>query len=145
MKRPRLKMDEFVRVARKVVDELPENLRTWLDNVTIDVELEPWPELLKDMDLSPDEQPLGLFVGTMINEREYGEAPLNRIYLFKRPIEDACESTAEIEYEIRRTILHELAHHFGFEERDLEAFEARPSPFREGSPTDQDDGDEPAT
>lgn len=123
-------MREFVRAAQRVIESLPEPFRVWLDNVLVDVELSPSPKMLADLGMAPDETLFGLFIGAPIGEREGGEIPFNRILLFKRPIEESCDSTAEIEYEIRRTLLHELAHHFGFEENDLDAFEAKPSPFQ---------------
>jgi predicted Zn-dependent protease with MMP-like domain len=72
---------------------------------------------------------MGLFEGTPLTEQAYGAHAPNRIVLFKQPIERACRSRAEIAYEIRRTVIHELAHHFGYSEEELEAFEAAASPF----------------
>lgn len=123
-----LSMDEFCRAAREVIDGLPDELRSWLENTVVDVELEPWPQLLAGM-TDAGEPLLGLFEGAAITEQEYGEHAPNRIWLFKRPIESICRSRDEVKYEIRRTLLHELAHHFGYSEADLEDFESRPSPF----------------
>ena len=53
----------------------------------------------------------------------------NRILLFQRAIESRCRSVEEVHYDIRVLLLHELAHHFGYEESDLDDFEAQPSPF----------------
>lgn len=124
-----LSMDEFCRVAQEVIAELPPHLRAWLENTVVDVELEPWPELVADMDVSEDEPLLGLFEGAAVTELEYGEHAPNRIWLFKRPIEAVSRSRGEVKYEIRSTLLHELAHHFGYSEEDLAEFESRPSPF----------------
>ena len=88
--------------------------------------------------MDPEEDTLmGLFEGRAVTEQEYGEHLPNRILLFKRPIEEVCRSRAEIAYEIRRTLVHELAHHFGYSEEDLEEYESRQSPFdadQESSP-----------
>jgi predicted Zn-dependent protease with MMP-like domain len=130
MNAPRLSMKEFVAIARRVMDELEDPFRDWLDNIVVDVELEPSAELLEELEMDSDEDTLlGLFEGRAVTEQEYGEHLPNRILLFKRPIEEVCRSRAEIAYEIRRTLIHELAHHFGYSEEDLEAFESRPSPF----------------
>jgi len=94
------------------------------------VELEPSAELLEELEMDPQKDTLmGLFEGFAVTEQEYGEHLPNRILLFKRPIEEVCRSRAEIAYEIRRTLVHELAHHFGYSEEDLEAYEAQQSPF----------------
>jgi len=123
-------MDEFVEVARKVMGELDEPFRKWLENIVVDVELEPSAELLEELEMDPQKDTLmGLFEGFAVTEQEYGEHLPNRILLFKRPIEEVCRSRAEIAYEIRRTLVHELAHHFGYSEEDLEAYEAQQSPF----------------
>lgn len=133
MNAPRLSMREFVRLASQVMLELEEPFQAWLENVVVDVELEPSAELLAELEMDPEEDTLmGLFEGRAITDQEYGEHLPNRILLFKRPIEDVCRSREEVAYEIRRTVIHELAHHFGYSEEDLEAFEARPSPFDDG-------------
>ena len=132
MTRPRLSLEEFCRVARHVVDELPEPFHRWLENVVVDVELAPSRKLLRRMEMDPDRETLmGLFEGHAVTEQGYGDHLPNRILLFKHPIEEACRSRAEIAYEIRRTVIHELAHHFGYSEEELEEFESRQSPFDE--------------
>ena len=130
MKPVHLSMNEFVDVARQVVDKLPEPFLGWLENVVVDVEIAPTRDMLVDVGLDPEQETLmGLFVGRAITEQEYGEHAPNRILLFKRPIEEACRSRAEVAYEIRRTLVHELAHHFGYSEEDLDEYESQQSPF----------------
>lgn len=131
-----LSMDEFCEAARQVIEELPPHLRRWLENIVVDVELEPWPELVAEMKVDEDEPLLGLFEGAAVTEQDFGEHAPNRIWLFKKPIEALSRSREEVKYEIRRTLLHELAHHFGYSEENLDEFEARPSPFDE----DEDSG-----
>jgi predicted Zn-dependent protease with MMP-like domain len=127
---PHLSLDEFCEVARQVVDELPEPFHRWLENVVVDVEMEPSAKLLRRMKMDPGRETLmGLFEGRAVTEQDYGDHLPNRILLFKRPIEAACRSRAEVAYEIRRTVIHELAHHFGYSEEELAEFEARESPF----------------
>ena len=130
MKPVHLSMNEFVDLARRVIDELPEPFLGWLENVAVDVEIAPTRQMLVDVGLDPELDTLmGLFEGEPVTEQEYGQHAPNRIYLFKRSIEEACRSRPEVAYEIRRTIIHELAHHFGYSEEDLEEFESRDSPF----------------
>lgn len=132
MPRPRLSLNEFCEVARQVVDGLPEPFHRWLENVVVDVELAPSRKLLRRMEMDPDQETLmGLFEGRAVTEQDYGDHLPNRILLFKHPIEEVCRNRAEVAYEIRRTVIHELAHHFGYSEEDLAEFEARESPFDE--------------
>jgi predicted Zn-dependent protease with MMP-like domain len=130
MNLPRLSMDDFVAIAQRVIAELDEPFKQWLVNVVVDVELEPTRRMLREVGLDPRQDTLlGLFVGRAVTEQEYGEHAPNQILLFKLPIEEACRSRQEVAYEIRRTLIHELAHHFGYSEEDLAEYEARQSPF----------------
>jgi predicted Zn-dependent protease with MMP-like domain len=132
-------MSAFCRLVREVLDELPDEFHRRLDNVIVDVELEPSAELRKSLDLESDDELFGLFDGVSIVEQEH-DAPLpNRILIFKGPLEAACRSRDELAYEIRRTVLHELAHQFGYSEEDLDPFESQPSPFDKD---DDADGEE---
>lgn len=122
-------MHAFCTLVRNVLDELPEPFHRWLENVVVDVEELPTRAMLRDVGIESEDELLGLFEGVGVTETEYGEHPQNRVVLFKRPIEAVCRSRAEIAYEIRRTVVHELAHHFGYSEADLDEYESQPSPF----------------
>jgi predicted Zn-dependent protease with MMP-like domain len=100
--------DEHVRAA---LDSLPADLAAALDNVAVVVEDE-HPE---DPDL------FGIYEGVPLPERssaDSGRLP-DRIAIFRRPLEEAFSDPAELEREIRITVLHELAHYFGFDEERL--------------------------
>ncbi len=138
----RLKLDEFLGVIREVVAQLPEPFRTHLENVAIDVEERPSMRTLRELGIDAGERDelMGLFQGAPLTEQHYGEHHPNRITLYRRSIERAGGSRAEVAYEIRRTLIHELAHHFGYSEEQLEAFEAQPSPFDGGDQHDTKQG-----
>lgn len=99
---------EFERHVRRALDSVPENLARALDNLTIAIEDE-HPE---DPDL------FGLYDGIPLPERssaDSGRLP-DVITIYQLPLEETFEDPAELEDEIRITVLHELAHYFGFEE-----------------------------
>ena len=100
---------------------LPRGFGHFLDNVAILVEDEPSPEQHAAAGLSADETLFGLYEGIPQTRRSIGDAPTlpDRISIFRRPIERECRSEDEIVEEIRRTIIHEVAHHWGFEEDQL--------------------------
>jgi len=126
----RMSEDEFCQAVEEVLKSLPPQFLTWLENVTVEVERYPDKRLQRQLRLGPRHIGLmGLFEGHYVTRQEYGMPMPNRIFLFQRAIESKCRSVEEIRYEIRRTVLHELAHHFGYEESDLDDFEAQPSPF----------------
>jgi predicted Zn-dependent protease with MMP-like domain len=123
-------MHEFCDVVHQTIAELPQPFFGWMENVVVDVELEPPDELLDEMGFDGDDYDLfGVFEGLEVTEQEYGVHQPNRIVIFKGPLESACRNRDELKYEIRRTVIHELAHHFGYSEEDLEEFESQPSPY----------------
>jgi len=138
MKQAHMSMREFIAIAQQVIAELGDPFKRWLENVVVDVEIAPTRELLAEVGLDPRQETLmGLFVGRAVTEMDYGEHLPNQILLFKRPIEEACRNRHEVAYEIRRTLIHELAHHFGYSEEDLAEFEARESPFDADDPAQE--------
>ncbi|MBX3413056.1 MAG: metallopeptidase family protein [Pirellulales bacterium] len=132
MPRPRLSLDDFCRLVQQAIEELPEAFRERMENVVVDVEPTPPAHVLRELGIRRGEALMGLFQGSPLTEQEYGAPTPNRVVLYQRSIEEACRSRAEIAYEVRRTVLHELAHHFGYSEEDLDFFEERPSPFDQG-------------
>jgi predicted Zn-dependent protease with MMP-like domain len=55
----------------------------------------------------------------------------NRIIIFKNTLEEDFADPKELRIEIRKTVIHEIAHHFGWTDRDLERFEENPNPFQD--------------
>jgi predicted Zn-dependent protease with MMP-like domain len=53
----------------------------------------------------------------------------HRIIIFKRPLEESFPDRRDLLIEIRKTVIHELAHHFGYSDRDLKRFDNNPDPF----------------
>jgi predicted Zn-dependent protease with MMP-like domain len=68
-----------------------------------------------------DPRGLGLFAGVPFPEQSSMGAPphLEAVFLYQRNIERVARSTAEVEAEIRTTLLHETGHFFGLDEEDL--------------------------
>jgi len=112
VRRGRLSHQRFEHLVRRALAALPEEFRSRLENVAVLIENEP-----------PEEMPdtLGLYEGVPITERSLDGITLpDRITLFKRPIERTCRTEAEIETEVRLTVLHEVGHFFGLEEAQME-------------------------
>ena len=117
----KLKPAEFERCVREAIAEIPESLRCYLDNVVVDIEPEPQAEDLAELGIDDPAELFGLYHGTPLTERGI-EAPFalpDRISIYQRSIEAACESRQEIVEQIRTTVLHEIGHHFGMDEDDL--------------------------
>ena len=111
----------FERLVHKALRHIPPDLRAMMDNIAIIVESEPTPEHLAAVNLPPGETLLGLYQGVPLTERGSGYtfALPDKITIFQRPIEAMCRSDQEIVWQIRRTVIHEVAHHFGISDERL--------------------------
>jgi len=98
-------MQQFESLVQTAIDSIPEEFEPYLDNVEFVVE-ESSPESL-----------MGLYHGA--GALHTGEGLPDRITLYKRSHERAATTMKDLIEEVRRTILHEVGHHFGMEEHDL--------------------------
>lgn len=117
--------EKFETLVVEAIDNLPLEFRNKLENV--DVVVEDWPtsRQLKEVKLSHRSQLLGLYQGVpQINRgRGYGLVPPDKISIFRKPIEGQCHSNEEIGVKITEVVCHEIAHHFGIDERTLRSIE----------------------
>jgi predicted Zn-dependent protease with MMP-like domain len=96
--------------VRAALDELPPHLATALENVAVVVE----DENADDPDL------LGLYHGVPLTERgDVAGLPPDTISIYRLPLEESFPDPADLQEEIRVTVLHELAHYFGLDEDRL--------------------------
>src|SRR5262245_6586145 len=111
----------FETLVDQVIRELPSEFRDKLQNVEVIIEDWPSRELLDRMDIDEEDGLFGLYEGVPLTERGF-DAPLypDRIWIFQKSIEEACETDAEIKQEIRVTLLHEVAHFFGIDDEHLD-------------------------
>jgi predicted Zn-dependent protease with MMP-like domain len=108
----KMSVEEFERVVAEALDGVPAQLTQLMDNVAVFVEDEPPPE-------NPDL--LGWYDGTPLTERDwsYGGALPDRILVFRGPLLRMCASRDEVVEEVRITVVHEIAHHFGIDDGRL--------------------------
>ena len=111
----------FARTIERVLAELPEELRAALGTVQIVVQERPSTEQLASVGLDPDEDLFGLFEGLSLKEAPLGSDRTfpDRVILFQEPLARHFPRRAELEREIRTTLIHELGHYFGFDEEEL--------------------------
>lgn len=120
-------LDAFERLAADAHAGLPEAFRRLTGGVTIVVADFPDDETLDEMELESPFDLLGLFRGTGLPQRgavpETGQMP-NRIWLYRRPILDAwAEGEDTLGELVTHVLVHEIGHHFGFSDDDMEAIE----------------------
>jgi len=117
--------EKFETLVAEAIDNLPLEFRNRLENV--DVVVEDWPTSgqLKKVKLSHRSQLLGLYQGVPQTNRGrgYGLVPPDKISIFRKPIEGQCHSNEEISVKITEVVCHEIAHHFGTDEKTLRSIE----------------------
>lgn len=112
---------DFENLVSQALDTLPEWVQEYMNNVMVTVE--PWPNTsqLQAAEISPGKTLLGLYQGIPLTRRGRGYqlVPPDRISLFQGPLESYAHNDLALKQLIRRTIIHEIAHHFGFSEDKL--------------------------
>ncbi|BDD86205.1 metallopeptidase family protein [Desulfofustis limnaeus] len=118
--------DTFSQLTEQVFDALPDLLLAKVDNVVFVVEEWPDEETLAAMGIDSRLDLLGLYQGVPLDERSHdlsGSLP-DQIFLYQRPIEYWAEVDDLPVYDvIYDTLVHEIGHHFGFDEDQLTALE----------------------
>jgi predicted Zn-dependent protease with MMP-like domain len=111
----------FERLVAEAVDKLPDEFHEKLANIDVVVERQPTFRQLAEAGLKSGETLLGLYEGIPQTERgrHYGLVVPDKITIFQRPIEAQCRNDVEIRSQIRGTVLHEIAHHFGIDDDRL--------------------------
>lgn len=123
----------FEKFVERSLKRLPKKFRDELENITIEVEDEPAPEVLDDLEIE-DGMLYGLYQGVPLTEREwnYGNVLPDRIAIYQGPIERTARSAGEIEEIVLDTVMHEIGHYFGFDDAALYEIEDRKAIEREG-------------
>jgi predicted Zn-dependent protease with MMP-like domain len=113
--------EPFERLVEEALDTLPEWAQRLLENVAVVIEEEPNDEQLRGGGSGADDTLYGLYEGVPATEYAADWAALpNKISLFRLPLEEDYPDPAELRAEVRRTVLHELAHHAGIDDARLE-------------------------
>jgi predicted Zn-dependent protease with MMP-like domain len=112
---------QFEQLVTEALHDLPQEFQERLDNIDVVVEDEPTIEQLAENGPESTDSLLGLYEGVPLTERSahYGLVLPDKISIFKRAIEKACQSDMEIKTEIQSVVRHEIAHYFGFDDRYL--------------------------
>ena len=119
-----METSEFEKLVREALGLIPPEISRHLDNVDLVVEEWPTNEQLVGSGIEKDHLLLGLYEGLPLTERsDYGMVLPDKITLFQKSIEEICSNDREIVEEVRETVVHELAHHFGIDDDRLEELE----------------------
>jgi predicted Zn-dependent protease with MMP-like domain len=121
-----MEREKFEALVARAIDNLPPEFQRKLENV--DIVVEEWPtlgQLGRAKHIHPT-QLLGLYQGVPQTKRGrgYGLVLPDKISIFQKPIEAQCRFDDEIEAKIGEVVRHEIAHHFGLDERTLRKIES---------------------
>jgi predicted Zn-dependent protease with MMP-like domain len=115
---------KFASLVERALAEVPEQFAQFLEEVPVQIETRPSKRLLRSLGLEEDELLLGLYQGANLENRVeiegLGTPMPNHILIFQEDIELVSDSEADLVHEVRTTVLHEIGHHFGMDEDDLE-------------------------
>lgn len=116
---------EFERLVADALARIPRWFRRALRNLTIVVEDEPAPDLLRDLEIDPPDTLFGLYQGTPLPERDWGfgnELP-DQILIFQGPHEREAADEDELVVLIGETLIHEVGHYYGLSEEEIRVIE----------------------
>lgn len=114
-------------MAHDALAVIPDPMRRMTEGLAIRIEDFPDEDVCADMELESPFDLLGLYQGVALPFKSVLDAPqdLDRVILYRGPILDYwCETGEDLGHVVRHVLIHEIGHHFGFSDEDMEAIEA---------------------
>lgn len=119
--KPYAQPEQFDELVLSAIEDLPDELLEFLENVAIVVE--EWPDRasLESVGVRKRSNLLGLYQGIPQTERTHGYNLVmpDKISIYRRPILMRCRSEQEVVEMVQRVVRHEIAHHFGIDDDRL--------------------------
>jgi predicted Zn-dependent protease with MMP-like domain len=118
--------DDIERLGQQVLDELPDTFRSFVRDVVITVQDFADDATLHNMDIDNPFDLLGLYHGVPVGHESTlaQRQDVDMIYLYRRPLLNYwCETGEPLAAIVRNTLIHEIGHHFGFSDDDMEQIE----------------------
>lgn len=123
-------LDDLAAIAERAFAALPEVFRNLAGEVVIRVDDFPADEVLDEMGILDAFELTGLYSGASLADRSgFGAEPEpSRIFLYRRPILDEWAERGDVTLEdlVTHVLVHEIGHHFGLSDPDIEAIESLP-------------------
>ena len=112
----------FSRLVEEALAEVPEPFARVLEEVPVEIRDRSTTKQRRSVGLDDDELLLGLYKGRPLTERsvEHSGVMPDVIYIFQEDVELASDSEEDLVEQVRTTVLHEIGHHFGMSEEDLD-------------------------
>lgn len=119
-------LGELEEMAEQALMSLPPQLAVHTKNLVIQVEDFPDEDVTREMKLESPFDLLGLYSGTDLSQKSITDAAprMDMVFLYRRPMLDYwCESGEDLNDIVRHVLIHEIGHHFGFSDDEMEALE----------------------
>ncbi len=119
--------EDIAGLAEHALSAIPPRLARHVGDVGLAVEEMPDDETLRDLGIESPWDLTGLYSGTPLTQRSVDDIarPPNLIFLYRQPILlEWVETNEDLYHLVRAVLVHEIAHHFGFSDPDIEAIEA---------------------
>jgi predicted Zn-dependent protease with MMP-like domain len=131
----------FEQLVAEALQTIPKRFRDEMQNVVVIVEREPSAEVLAEMEIPAGDTLYGLYQGTPLPERAWGDANRlpDRITIYQGPIEEDAEDEEDMLAIVAETVIHEFGHYFGLSEEEIEEIEER---YWNGEDLDSLDGED---
>ncbi|MGD8536005.1 MAG: metallopeptidase family protein [Candidatus Aminicenantes bacterium] len=120
-----MERERFEELVEEALADLPKEFKERLQNITVIVEEKPSREVYERLGGSPFNLILGLYHGVPFKHRGpfYGNVPPDVITIYQKPIEEICFTEEEIKKKVKEVVVHEIAHYFGFDDKELKKIE----------------------
>jgi len=121
-----LSPEKFEEIVKEGIAEIPEKFLEKLENVSIIIEDEPTEAQRKKINLRKGLTLFGLYEGVpQIKRVNYSWVLPDKITIFKIPLESAATSEIDLKELVKNTVWHEIAHHFGMDEKEVREAQKR--------------------
>ena len=120
-------LERLEALAAEALETIPQELKQHLGPVLIRVEDFPDEETEEEMELETPFDLLGLYRGVALPMKSVSSpgGDIDMVFLYRRPILDYwCETGEDLRHVVRHVLIHEIGHHFGFSDADMERLEA---------------------
>jgi predicted Zn-dependent protease with MMP-like domain len=121
-------LDEFERLAKAAWDALPEEFRRFTIDVMIRIEEFATDEVLNALGIESEYDLMGLYQGVSLDRKSVMEITRERdvVILYRRPILDYwADSDETLGHLVTHVLVHEIGHHFGLSDEDMELIESK--------------------
>ncbi|MCG8692775.1 MAG: metallopeptidase family protein [Minwuiales bacterium] len=121
-------VEQIEALAEEALLTIPAALRQHVTNLLIRVDDFPDDETVVEMELESPFDLLGLYRGVSLDRKSVQDsgAEPDMVFLYRRPLLDYwCETGESLAHLVRHVLIHEIGHHFGFSDDDMDAIEAQ--------------------